>query len=129
MHKYINIFGLIILMFTNYNISAADLYDIYKRALMHNNEFAIVKNNHKVSEEKYNQTFSSIFPDISLTAASNKTEIHRYEGAGTTDDFSSDTYAVNIKQPIFRLAFFEQPTKISNNKRFVNKVLILKKQS
>ena len=55
MHKYINIFGLIILMFTNYNISAADLYDIYKRALIHNNEFAIVKNDHKVSEEKYNQ--------------------------------------------------------------------------
>ena len=30
MHKYINIFGLIILMFTNHNITAADLYDIYK---------------------------------------------------------------------------------------------------
>ena len=55
MHKYINIFGLIILMFTNHNITAADLYDIYKRALIHNNEFAIVKNDHKVSEEKYNK--------------------------------------------------------------------------
>ena len=47
-------------MFTNHNITAADLYDIYKRALIHNNEFAIVKNDYKVSEEKYNQTFSSI---------------------------------------------------------------------
>ena len=43
MHKYINIFGLIILMFTNHNITAADLYDIYKRALIHNNEFVIIK--------------------------------------------------------------------------------------
>ena len=115
MHKYINIFGLIILIFTNHNINAADLYDIYKRALIHNNEFAIVKNDHKVSEEKYNQTFSSIFPDINLTATSNKTEIHRYEGAGSTNDFSSDTYAVNIKQPIFRLAFFDERKKSMDN--------------
>ena len=99
MHKYINIFGLIILMFTNYNISAADLYDIYKRALMHNNEFAIVKNDHKVSEEKYNQTFSSIFPDINLTATSNKTEIHRYEGGGSTNDISSETYSLSYSMP------------------------------
>ena len=115
MHKYINIFGLIILMFTNHNITAADLYDIYKRALMHNNEFAIVKNDHKVSEEKYNQTFSSIFPDINLTATSNKTEIHRYEGVGSTNDFSSETYAINIKQPIFRLAFFDERKKSMDN--------------
>ncbi len=115
MHKYINIFGLIILIFTNHNISAADLYDIYKRALIHNNDFAIVKNDHKVSEEKYNQTFSSIFPDINLTATSNKTEIHRYEGAGTTNDFSSETYTVNIKQPIFRLAFFDERKKSMDN--------------
>ena len=115
MHKYINIFGLLILIFTNHNINAADLYDIYKSALIHNNEFVIIKNDHKVSEEKYNQTFSSIFPDINLTATSNKTEIHRYEGAGTTNDFSSDTYAVSIKQPIFRLAFFDERKKSMDN--------------
>ena len=78
-------------MFTNHNITAADLYDIYKRALIHNNEFVIIKNDHKVSEEKYNQTFSSIFPDINLTATSNKTEIHRYDFASVYD-FGLNSY-------------------------------------
>ena len=120
MRNYIIIFSLIILVFSSHNTNAADLYDIYKRALIHNNEFAIVKNDHKVSEEKYKQTFSSIFPDINLTAASNKTEIHRYEGAGTTDDFSSDTYSVKIKQPIFRLAFFDERRKSMDNVKKTN---------
>ena len=77
MRKYINFFSIILLSFAIQNSYAADLYDIYKRALIHNNEFAIAKNDQKISKEQYNQTFSSIFPDINLTAASNKTEIQQ----------------------------------------------------
>ena len=113
MHKFSNfIVLLIIFAFSNTSYSA-DLLDIYKRALEHNNEYKIIKNDYKISKEKYNQTFSSIFPDISLNAATNKTEIHRYIGAGTTDDFSSQTYSVQVKQPVFRLAFFDERKKSS----------------
>ncbi len=115
MRKYINFFSIILLSFAIQNSYAADLYDIYKRALIHNNEFAIAKNDQKISKEQYNQTFSSIFPDINLTAASNKTEIHRYVGSGTNNDFTSETYSVNVKQPIFRLAFFDERKKSLDN--------------
>ena len=42
MRKYIN-FSIILLSFAIQNSYAADLYDIYKRALIHNNEFRLLK--------------------------------------------------------------------------------------
>ena len=74
MFKFYNFLILIILIFPQY-LYSADLMDIYTRSLKHNNDLKIIVNKHKISEELYNQTSSTIFPTVSLSANSNKTEI------------------------------------------------------
>ena len=107
MFKFYNFLILIILIFPQY-LYSADLMDIYNRSLKHNNDLKIIVNNHKISEELYNQTSSTIFPTVSLSANSNKTEINKYIGSGTNTDYTTDTYSINITQPIFRLSFFDE---------------------
>ena len=107
MFKFYNFLILIILIFPQY-LYSADLMDIYTRSLKHNNDLKIIVNKHKISEELYNQTSSTIFPTVSLSANSNTTEINKYIGAGTNTDYTTEIYSINITQPIFRLSFFDE---------------------
>ncbi len=113
MFKFYNFLILTILAFPQY-LYSADLMDIYNRSLKHNNDLKIIMNEHKISEELYNQTSSTIFPTVSLSANSNKTEINRYVGAGANTDYTAETYSINVTQPIFRLSFFDELEKAND---------------
>jgi len=113
MFRFYNFLMLAILIFPQYSYSA-DLMDIYNRSLKHNNDLKIIMNEHKISKELYNQTSSTIFPSINLSANSNKTEINRYVGSGTNSDYTADTYSINVTQPIFRLSFFDELEKAND---------------
>tara|TARA_B110000008_G_C16918766_1_gene543826 strand:+ start:42 stop:1355 length:1314 start_codon:yes stop_codon:yes gene_type:complete len=93
------------------SVYSADLLDVYNRSLIHNNAFKTTYNDHKIAEEKYNQTASSILPEINITATSNQINSQRYTGTGVIKDYSSEGYSVNVTQPIFRLYFFDELNK------------------
>ena len=59
---------MLLLLVISANTYSADIMDIYNRSLKFNTDLKIITNEHKISEEIYNQTSSSIFPDISITA-------------------------------------------------------------
>ena len=110
MFKHTIFFMLVITVFEQY-AHAADLVDIYNRSLLHNNDLKVITNNHKISKEIYNQTSSSIFPEVSITATTQENYINRYTGSGNVSDYTSDTATVNIKQPIIRIYFFDELNK------------------
>ena len=84
--------------------------DVYNRSLKYNNQLKIISNNNQIAEEQYNQTSSTIFPDISLTANSKKIDIEKAIGY-TIKDYTTETASINITQPIFRLYFFDELNK------------------
>ena len=96
------------LLLISSNIHAADLVDVYNRAIQYNDDFRIAKNNKEISLHQYKQTAASIFPEINLQASTNETNINRYIGPGTNTDFNTDSYSLTLQQPIFRLAFFDE---------------------
>tara|TARA_B100000927_G_scaffold187933_2_gene151348 strand:- start:192 stop:1508 length:1317 start_codon:yes stop_codon:yes gene_type:complete len=106
------------------NSFSADLTDVYKRAIKQNDDYRVVKNNSLISKEQYNQTSSSIFPEINFTASTTETTIQRYIGPGSNTDFDTETYNLTLKQPIFRLAFFDELQKsealLSKSKTYVS---------
>ena len=55
---------IILLIFISPYINAADILDIYNRSLKFNTDLKIMSNDHKISEEIYNQTSSSIFKQL-----------------------------------------------------------------
>ena len=110
MFKHTIFFMLVIMVFEPY-AHAADLVDIYNRSLLYNNDLKVITNNHEISKEIYNQTSSSIFPEVSITATTQENYINRYTGSGNVSDYTSDTATVNIKQPIIRIYFFDELNK------------------
>ena len=93
---------------------AADLLDIYNRSLDFNNELKIKNNNHKISEELYNQTASTIFPEVSIIANTEENNINKYVGPGSTKDYTSETASLKITQPLLRLYFFDELNKANS---------------
>ena len=109
MFKFNN-FIIIAVSFLSSSLYAADLMDVYNRSLKHNNQLKIISNNNQIAEEQYNQTSSTIFPDISITASSKKIDIEKAIGY-TIKDYTTETASLNITQPIFRLYFFDELNK------------------
>ncbi len=93
---------------------AADLLDIYNRSLDFNNELKIKNNDHKISEELYNQTASTIFPEVSIIANTEENNINKYVGPGSTKDYTSETASLKITQPLLRLYFFDELNKANS---------------
>ncbi len=110
------------------NIHAADLVDVYNRAIQYNDDFRIAKNNKEISLHQYKQTAASIFPEINLQASTNETNINRYIGPGTNTDFNTDSYSLTLQQPIFRLAFFDELDKSDAIRKKSEKNLSLQKK-
>ena len=98
-------FFLTMLLFISPVGYAADLLDIYNRSLDFNNELKIKNNDHKISEELYNQTASTIFPEVSIIANTEENNINKYVGPGSTKDYTSETASLKITQPLLRLYF------------------------
>ena len=98
---------LFLLFFSN-GIYAADLVDVYNRAIQNNDDYRITKNDKEITVQQYNQTAASIFPEVSFQAGVRETNINRYIGPGTNTDFKTDSYNLTLKQPIFRLSFFDE---------------------
>ena len=107
-------FFLIIILFISPSAYSADLLDVYNRSLDFNNELRIKNNDHKISEELYNQTASTIFPEVSIIANTEEVNINKYVGPGTTKDYSSETASLKITQPLLRLYFFDELNKASS---------------
>ncbi|CAI8331429.1 MAG: Outer membrane protein TolC [Gammaproteobacteria bacterium] len=107
-------FFLTMLLFISPVGYAADLLDIYNRSLDFNNELKIKNNNHKISEELYNQTASTIFPEVSIIANTEENNINKYVGPGSTKDYTSETASLKITQPLLRLYFFDELNKANS---------------
>ena len=103
MFKFNN-FIIIAISFLSSSLYAADLLDVYNRSLKYNNQLKIISNNNQIAGEQYNQTSSTIFPDISISASSKKIDIEKAIGY-TIKDYTTETASLNITQPIFRLYF------------------------
>ena len=112
MFKFNN-FIIIAVSFLSSSLYAADLMDVYNRSLKYNNQLKIISNNNQIAGEQYNQTSSTIFPDISFTANSKKIDIEKAVGY-SIKDYTTETASINITQPIFRLYFFFSECNISN---------------
>ena len=109
MFKFNN-FIIIAISFLSTSLYAADLMDVYNRSLKYNNQLKIISNNNQIAGEQYNQTSSTIFPEISITASSKKIDIEKAIGY-TIKDYTTETASLNITQPIFRLYFFDELNK------------------
>lgn len=116
------------LLLISSNIHAADLVDVYNRAIQYNDDFRITKNNKEISLHQYKQTAASIFPEINLQASTRETNINRYIGPGTNTDFNTDSYSLTLQQPIFRLAFFDELDKSDAIRKKSEKHLSLQKK-
>ena len=107
-------FFLTMLLFISPVGYAADLLDIYNRSLDFNNELKIKNNDHRISEELYNQTASTIFPEVSIIANTEENNINKYVGPGSTKDYTSETASLKITQPLLRLYFFDELNKANS---------------
>ena len=101
---------------------AADILDVYNRSLKFNNDLKIISNDQKISEEIYNQTSSSIFPEIRITANSQEINVNKYTGTGAQKDYATESANLIITQPLLRLYFFDELNKAESiiNKSKVN---------
>ena len=109
--------------------NATDLLDMYKRALEHNTDVKYSDIDYKIANEKYNQTISTVFPEISFNAQTKKTSIEKYAGSSSINDYTLDTYSVDLVQPIFHLDVFDELEKAENNiKKYNVKKSNLKKE-
>ena len=115
------------------SLFAADLLNVYKRALNNNNQIKITKADYFIAKEQYDQTLSTVFPEINLTAQTKENKIDKYKGSGSIRDNRTDLYSVNISQPILRLGLFDELDKASSNikkynenQNFTHKDLIIK---
>ena len=57
------LFILVLIVLLSPNIYSSDILDIYNRAIKYNNDLRIISNDNHISEELYDQTSSSLFPD------------------------------------------------------------------
>jgi len=96
-------------------VHSADILDIYNRALKFNNDLKIITNNNEISKEKYNQTSSSLFPDIGISASTQEINTNKYNGSGTIGDYASETATLRITQPLLRIYFFDELNKAEVN--------------
>ncbi len=115
------------------SLFAADLLNVYKRALNNDNQIKITKADYFIAKEQYDQTLSTVFPEINLTAQTKENKIDKYKGSGSIRDNRTDLYSVNISQPILRLGLFDELDKASSNikkynenQNFTHKDLIIK---
>ena len=113
---------IILLLIISANTYSADIMDIYNRSLKFNADLKIISNEYKISEEIYNQTSSSIFPDISITANTQEVNVNKYTGSGSQNDYDTENASLTITQPLLRLYFFDELNKARSiiNKSEIN---------
>ena len=101
---------------------AADIMDVYNRSLKFNTDLKIISNEHQISQEIYNQTSSTIFPDISITANTQEINVNKYTGSGNQKDYETESASLTITQPLLRLYFFDELNKAESiiNKSRIN---------
>ncbi len=115
MFKMKNITMFLIGIFLSASLNAADLLDVYKRALNNDNRIKITDADYFIAKEQYDQSLSTVFPEINLTAQTEENKIDRYIGGGSIRDNRSDSYSLNISQPVLRLGLFDELEKASSN--------------
>ena len=88
--------NIIVLLLVSANTYSADIMDIYDRSLKFNADLKIISNEHKISKEIYNQTSSSIFPDINITANTQEVNVNKYTGSGSQKDYDTENASLTI---------------------------------
>lgn len=109
------LFILVLIVLLSPNIYSSDILDIYNRAIKYNNDLRIISNDNHISEELYDQTSSSLFPDIGITASTQENYTNKYNGTGDIKDYTSETASLTITQPILRIYFFDELNKAEAN--------------
>lgn len=105
------LFTLILITLSSQNLYSSDILDIYNRAIKYNNDLRIISNDNQISEEVYNQTSSSLFPDIGISATTKENYTNKYTGTGVIKDYTTETASLTITQPILRIYFFDELNK------------------
>ena len=109
------LFILVLIISLSPNIYSSDILDIYNRAIKYNNDLRIISNDNKISEELYNQTSSSLLPEIGITASTQENYTNKYSGTGDIKDYTTETASLTITQPILRIYFFDELNKAEAN--------------
>jgi outer membrane protein len=81
--------------------SAADLLDVYQRALANDSEFAAARAELLAGQEAVVQGRAGLLPDVALTA--NVARNHTDPGGLPSDTFNSNSWGVQLTQPVFRM--------------------------
>ena len=105
------LFFLILIITLSPNLYSSDILDIYNRAIKYNNDLRIISNDNQISEEIYNQTSSSLFPDIGISATTKENYTNKYTGTGIIKDYTTESASLTITQPILRIYFFDELNK------------------
>tara|TARA_Y100000389_G_C17445008_1_gene511021 strand:+ start:880 stop:2190 length:1311 start_codon:yes stop_codon:yes gene_type:complete len=109
------LFILVLIISLSPNIYSSDILDIYNRAIKYNNDLRIISNDNNISEELYDQTSSSLLPEIGITASTQENYTNKYNGTGDIKDYTTETASLTITQPILRIYFFDELNKAEAN--------------
>ena len=109
------LFILVLIISLSPNIYSSDILDIYNRAIKYNNDLRIISNDNNISEELYDQTSSSLLPEIGITASTQENYTNKYSGTGDIKDYTTETASLTITQPILRIYFFDELNKAEAN--------------
>ncbi|MDX5364032.1 MAG: TolC family outer membrane protein [Pseudazoarcus pumilus] len=84
--------------------SAADLLGIYQRALANDARFAAARAELLAGQERVVQGRAGLLPDVALTANAARNVVD--PAGGPSDSFSSNSWRVQLTQPLFRMQNF-----------------------
>lgn len=84
--------------------SATDLLDTYQRALANDAEFAAARAELLAGQERAVQGRAGLLPDIALIANADRNVVD--PAGGPSDSFSSNSWRVQLTQPLFRMQNF-----------------------
>jgi len=85
------------------NVSAADLLQVYKDAIMNDAQYASARSSLAAGQEKAPQGLAGLLPVISASGG-----YMRNEQVGGPNAYNSNNYALTLTQPLFRWANIQQ---------------------
>lgn len=104
-----NFAALIAASLLSYNVQAVDLLQIYKEALADDAQFASARATLAAGQEKLPQARAGLLPTIGLGGSYNRTgQDATALGVDSHVNYSANTFAVSLTQPLFRWANWEQ---------------------
>tara|TARA_B100001250_G_scaffold358147_1_gene334272 strand:+ start:2754 stop:4079 length:1326 start_codon:yes stop_codon:yes gene_type:complete len=89
---------------------SANLIEIYNVAVKNDPELLAAEANHKATMQEYPIARSYLLPNLNFSASSQRTresiDGSVYGTSSATSQFTTDTYSINLKQPLYRRDLF-----------------------